>query len=131
MSSAPVALALALAACHEWPSRPVGNLGTGGRTIRIVTADGRRRVVLESARVVGDSVIGRLVSTDTLGAEGWARLRPGTNERTAIAVSAITRVEVRQLNKRRTLAPLALLGVAAVVTVTIVLVRAMLSLYGN
>jgi hypothetical protein len=87
--------------------------------------------VLESARVVGDSVIGRLVSTDTLGAEGWARLRPGTNERTAIAVSAITRVEVRQLNKRRTLAPLALLGVAAVVTVTIVLVRAMLSLYGN
>jgi hypothetical protein len=117
MRRAHVALVLALSGCHTWPSRAATNMGAPGRTIRVVTDDGRRRAVLEGAALVGDSVIGRLAETDTLGTEGWARLRPGTGDRTAIAVSAITRVEVRELDKRRTYAPLVVLGVATAVLV--------------
>ena len=101
---------------HTWPTRPVSEIGTAGRTIRVVTADGRRRTVLEDATLIGDGVIGRLVQSDTLRAGGWATLRRGEAERTAIPHSSITRVEQRELDKRRAYVPLIVLGgVAALV----------------
>ncbi len=109
----------------------VSDLGAASRTIRVVTNDGRRRTVLEGATLVGDSVVGRNAGADTLGSKGWAPLGARTGERAAVAVSAVTRVEVRELDKRRTFGPVALVGIAAVVTVTVVLLRAMVALYGN
>jgi hypothetical protein len=128
-SRAYITAAFALSACHAWPSRPVSELGSARRTVRVVTSSGRRRTVLENAALVGDSVVGRLAATDTLGSEGWTPLRAGTGEQAAIAVSAVTRVEVRTLDKRRMFGPIAILGIAAVVWVTVVVVRAMVALY--
>ena len=51
--------------------------------------------------VVGDSVVGRLNQIDTLQVNGWARLHPGDGRRTAIPVSRIVRLEVRELDGRR------------------------------
>ena len=129
MRRAYVLLALALSACHSWPSRPAGYLGVGGRTIRVVTNGGLRRIVLEDAALVGDSLIGRHTETDTLRVAGWERVRVGSGDRSAIASAAVTRVEVRELNKQRTFAPLALLGIAAAVTVSAIALRAIVSLY--
>ena len=72
--------------------------------------------MLEDATVVGDSVIGRLVESDSLVGQRWVRLPSAAGERVAIAVSGIGRVEVRELDKRRTYAPLIVLGITAGVT---------------
>ena len=93
-------LALVLLGCHNWPTRQLNEIGAG-QTVRVVTDDGRRRAMLEGATVVDDSVVGRLAALDTLGRHQWAPLGSATGERTAIAVSAITRVERRELDKRR------------------------------
>lgn len=97
-----VVLLLLLSGCHVWPSRPLTVVGPGASTIRVVTDSGRVRAVLEGAAAVGDTVVGRLVRTDTLHANGWAMLRPGDGGRTAIPVSRIVRLEVRELDGRRT-----------------------------
>jgi hypothetical protein len=122
-----VALVLSLPGCHSWPSRRMSEIGTTGRTIRVVTDDGLRRAVLEGATVVGDSVIGRLTEVDTLRGDGWTQLRPGTGERTAIAMSAVTRVEVRELDQRRTSAPLVVLGAAALLLLVAALITVLAS----
>ena len=97
-----VVVLLLLSGCHVWPSRPLAVVGSGASTIRVVTDSGRVRAVLDGAAPVGDTVVGRLVQTDTLYANGWAVLRPGDGGRTAIPVSRIVRLEVRELDGRRT-----------------------------
>lgn len=80
--------------CYHWPVRSVSKI-EAGQTIRVVTHSGHRSVVLNDAAVAGDSVIGRLVSADTLGESGWAPLE--TREgRTAIPIASITRLERRE-----------------------------------
>ena len=93
---APAAVALVLIGCHTWATRPVSKIKPG-QTVRVVTDHGRRRAVLEEAAVAGDSVVGRLATVDTLRRSEWVPLGPGEGERTAIAVSAITRVERREM----------------------------------
>ena len=105
-----LALVLVLTGCYAWPSRPVSDIGTPGPTIRVLTNGGMRAAVLEGAAAVGDSVIGRLSRVDTLHVGGWATLQAGSGERTAIPVAAITRLQIRELDQRRTFAPLAVLG---------------------
>jgi hypothetical protein len=106
-------LLLLLSGCHAWPSRPVSEIGgLAGRTIRVVTDNGTRRAVLQGAAVVGDSVSGRVTALDTLRADGWAPLRGARGERMAIPASAITRVEVWELDKR-TYSALLVIGMAA------------------
>lgn len=80
---------------------------------------GRRRAVLEDATAVGDSVIGRLVRTDSLVGQSWERLRSAAGQRAAIAVSRIRRVEVRELDKSGTYAPLIVIGIAAGATLVV------------
>jgi hypothetical protein len=95
-------LALLVSSCHTWPSRPLAVVNPGANTIRVVTDGGRVRTVLDRGMVVGDSVVGRLNQIDTLQVNGWARLHPGDGRRTAIPVSRIVRLEVRELDGRRT-----------------------------
>jgi hypothetical protein len=76
----------------------------------VLTDGGVRAAVLDGAAAVGDSVIGRLSRVDTLHMSGWATLRAGSGERTAIPVAGITRLQIRELDQRRTLAPLVVLG---------------------
>ena len=105
-----LALALVLAGCYAWPSRRVSDIRTPGPAVRVLTNGGMRAAVLEGAAAVGDSVIGRLSRVDTLHVSGWATLQAGSGERTAIPVAAITRLQIRELDQRRTFAPLAVLG---------------------
>ena len=105
-----LALVLVLAGCYAWPSRHVSDIGTPGPTIRVLTNGGLRAAVLDGAAAVGDSVIGRLSRVDTLHVSGWATVRAGSGERTAIPVAAITQLQIRELDGRRTFAPLVLLG---------------------
>ena len=121
---------LVLAGCHAWPSRPVSEIGSAGRTIRVVTDNGTRRAVLEGAVVAGDSVSGRVTALDTLRADGWAPLQASGGERMVIPTSAITRIEVRELDKRRTYAPLVVIGVAAAL-VALVALLAVAALAGS
>lgn len=122
-----VVLVLLVSGCHAWRTRPASEIGDVGRTIRVSTDSGRRAAVLEQARVVADSVVGRLARIDTLRMDGWAPLRRGNGERTAIPIAAITRVDVRELDKRRTYVPLMVLG-ATVGLVLLVAVSIALSL---
>lgn len=96
-----VVFGLVLSGCHAWPSRPLAVVQPGASTIRVVTDSGRVRTVLDRGMVVGDSVVGRLNQIDTLQVNGWARLHPGDGRRTAIPVSRIVRLEVRELDGRR------------------------------
>ena len=63
--------------------------------------------MLEGATVTSDSIVGRLTHTDTLRGGRFARLRAADGQRSAIPVSAIVRVERREIDITRTLAPLA------------------------
>ena len=115
-----LALVLVLAGCYAWPSRHVSDIGTPGPTIRVLTNGSLRAAVLESAAAVGDSVIGRLSRVDTLHASGWATLRAGSGERTAIPVAAIAQLQIREIDQRRVAIPLVFLAGAALLGVAIV-----------
>jgi hypothetical protein len=105
-------LALALCGCYSMRTRPASEISVGS-TVYVVTDVGVRRSLLEGAALSGDSVVGRLTRLDTLRSDGWATARQLAGERTAIPLSSITRVEHRELDKRRTYAPLIVLGGAA------------------
>jgi hypothetical protein len=121
---------MALCGCYSWRSRPVSEIGTGA-TVYVVT-DGRvRRAMLEGAAVsLGESVVGRLARLDTLRHDGWATLRRGAGERTAIPPSSITRVDRRELDKRRTYAPVIVVGGVAALVLLIGALFTASDLYG-